>query len=391
MSFADSSSAVLSIKRETTFGTPETGDFNEFRFTGESLNYNIDTVESQEIRPDRQVPDLIRVNAGAGGDVEFEMSYGAFDEILEGLFLNAWSNEYKAVDVAGSLITASRQLTLTGENPGGSGLVGGQWIRVTTPTQSLYLLVESIVSDTITYAPTSETVQDETATMSISASRLTIGITKTLNQFTINKGFPDVNQYFQYNGQRCGSMALNIATEAIMTGTFTFEGLSSTNKATPYETSILPGPGNDVMSAVANVFNIRKDGVVKPFEIQTMTLNLANALRSQTAIGTLGAVGIGIGRAAVTGDVSAYFEDAQLFDDLRNGTEFSFDFRLQDTAGNAYVITMFRVKMASLEVTAGAIDQDVMADGTYQAILETDQTADVQNTIQIDRLPGVIV
>lgn len=76
MSFADSSETTLSIVPEAGWGlTPATPAFLNARFTSESLAYNIETTDSDEIRPDAEISDLIQVGAGAAGDLNFELSY----------------------------------------------------------------------------------------------------------------------------------------------------------------------------------------------------------------------------------------------------------------------------------------------------------------------------
>lgn len=90
---ADSSQTRLASIAESTYGTtPTSPTFLNQRFTGESLNANINTIVSNEIRPDRNVSDLIQVGQSAGGSVNFELSYGSFDPWLEGLLFNTWSS-----------------------------------------------------------------------------------------------------------------------------------------------------------------------------------------------------------------------------------------------------------------------------------------------------------
>jgi len=94
MAFADSSSTRLAFLAESTENTiPATPSWQNLRFTSESLNYNKQTVSSNEIRPDRNVSDLIDVGFGSGGDVGFELSYGTLDSILEGLLFSTWATD----------------------------------------------------------------------------------------------------------------------------------------------------------------------------------------------------------------------------------------------------------------------------------------------------------
>jgi hypothetical protein len=70
------------------------GPFNldQLRFTGTpNLAFVPNTIVSEEIRPDRQITDLILVGAEAGGDTGIELSYEAFDELITGAMFNVFT------------------------------------------------------------------------------------------------------------------------------------------------------------------------------------------------------------------------------------------------------------------------------------------------------------
>lgn len=88
----DSSKTRFASITEVTYGaTPATPAFLEQRFVSEDMNANIENVVSNEIRADRNVSDLIQVGSDVGGSVDFEMSYGSFDEWLESVMFSTWS------------------------------------------------------------------------------------------------------------------------------------------------------------------------------------------------------------------------------------------------------------------------------------------------------------
>lgn len=89
---ASSNLARLLIAPEVTFGvTPTSGDSKTLRFTGESLQFGITTETSQEIRSDRQISDLIQTGAEASGDINFELSYGTYDDLIAAALGNLWT------------------------------------------------------------------------------------------------------------------------------------------------------------------------------------------------------------------------------------------------------------------------------------------------------------
>lgn len=92
-STASSNLTRLRVIPEVTFGTtPGSGSSKDLRFTGESLNFGITTETSQEIRSDRQIADLIQTGAETTGDIQFELSYGSYDEFIAAALGGAWAS-----------------------------------------------------------------------------------------------------------------------------------------------------------------------------------------------------------------------------------------------------------------------------------------------------------
>lgn len=65
--------------------------WKQVRFTGESLNFNIENTKTAEIRPDRTETDLIQTSASGGGDVNFELSFDSFRDWLQAVLCDTWT------------------------------------------------------------------------------------------------------------------------------------------------------------------------------------------------------------------------------------------------------------------------------------------------------------
>ena len=88
---SDSNRSQLAFVAESVWGTtPGTATLKKLRFTDESLNFAIDNIQSNEIRSDRQTTDLIQTGAECGGGVNFELSYGAQDDLIAAALWDAW-------------------------------------------------------------------------------------------------------------------------------------------------------------------------------------------------------------------------------------------------------------------------------------------------------------
>lgn len=83
----------LSMILESTRGTtPATPTMSPIRHTSCSLKPMSDFFQSQELRSDRQITDIIQGGYHVAGDIGFELSYGgSFDTIWEALLQGTWS------------------------------------------------------------------------------------------------------------------------------------------------------------------------------------------------------------------------------------------------------------------------------------------------------------
>lgn len=114
---ANASDTRLALVPEAAWGvTPATPAFTNIRFTSENLQPAKETVRSQEIRPDRNVTDEIMVGRSVSGNMDFELSYGTFDDLLESLFHSQWGGTDDAILINGANIgqafTAERTIKL---------------------------------------------------------------------------------------------------------------------------------------------------------------------------------------------------------------------------------------------------------------------------------------
>ena len=82
----------LSFAQETNWNVMPTAAFQILRYTGESLNSNLQTIASNEIRDDRSISDLIQVSRTSGGGFDFELSAGSYDSLLEGALFGNWTS-----------------------------------------------------------------------------------------------------------------------------------------------------------------------------------------------------------------------------------------------------------------------------------------------------------
>lgn len=91
---ADGSRHSMRMVPEVTYGvTPDAPAFQTVRHTQTTLALSKDSLQSEEIRDDRQIADFRHGARQIGGDIQFELSYGSFDTILEAVLCGTWDDD----------------------------------------------------------------------------------------------------------------------------------------------------------------------------------------------------------------------------------------------------------------------------------------------------------
>lgn len=107
---ADGAQHSLAYVAETTYGTtPATPAFKPLPHTGTTLGASKDVVQSEKLRSDRQVEDERHGNVSVSGDVNTELEYEAFDDILEAVLGGTWTSDVLKVGNTRRSFTVERK------------------------------------------------------------------------------------------------------------------------------------------------------------------------------------------------------------------------------------------------------------------------------------------
>lgn len=89
---ADGSRHGMYFVLESEYGvTPATPVFEPIRHTGTTLGLSKTTIQSEEVRPDRQIACYKHGTVQVGKDINIELSYGSFDTLLEAALGGTWA------------------------------------------------------------------------------------------------------------------------------------------------------------------------------------------------------------------------------------------------------------------------------------------------------------
>lgn len=377
----------------TNFGVLQAGNGNLVGFTGESLDYKVDSEESKQIRADRGTTDLVLTGADSGGSLEIEFQFKEYDEFLAALLQNSWTHYgTNGVSAAANLtIASSTSITNASAwagNDSWANLQKGQWIKVIPPAGASQTIKDYLSSRLFrlspTVAPTGTAITLDTSTpintsiitgaqtgVQIASSRLVNGT--AMKTYTLEVGHLDINQYRQYTGQSPSKLNLKIGSKGIITGSFEFMGkgfslVQASGMGTPVASA-----GYTPMNSTKGIFDIYEGGtqLSATTYLKSLDLTYDNSIRGQDAAGTLGNIGLGAGTIRISGSMQVYFTDAVLYNKFLNNTVTDLTIPIIDPSGNGYVIYLPRVKYKAAKVAVGGQDQDNMLDMEISGLVDT--------------------
>jgi hypothetical protein len=370
-----SNAVKLSFINEVTPGTtPNNPAMQDLRFLSETLNLGNTTVQSEEIRNDRGVPDLIVVGRSIGGDVNCELSGGTYDTIMHnGLFADA---AWTTLNMAAITIAA----TVAGFTDSGNGFVtagiqAGQFIKVGgfgTSSINTFYRVLTVAAGTITTFPAPAATAVAGASVTIKGSTATSG--KTDRPFTMQKQFPDLTApvYQNFRGCRVGSMKFGMSSESKMTFGFSVMGMSGESVTTQISgRTETAKTTTNIMNASTNAFDIVASSttMTTTLKFTEISLNFDNTLRELDAIGVLGAVDIRPGTINAVATINPYFEDVQALTAFNNSESIFISWRCTSNDGYTYIFSLPNCKFTSQNLAAGGRNTDMIIQAQVQALV----------------------
>lgn len=457
----DSNRTRLTVVRETSLGvTPVSPRMRTMRFTGESLKFEPQYIQPDEIRDDRMNVDPVKINENNSGGINYQLSYpvdeSPLSEMFRSMMFNAWNNTpYRDNDgaadsvITGVAATGGVITVVTGAafvvgqliRASGFGVAGNNGLfKITTGSATVPAVGDGVLTDEAApaagarikvvgfegaagditaladglgsttldfttlglglgqfvkigatgagYRYATEANNGFARIVGIAANKLTLdnlptgwatdtGTGKTIRVFvsdwikngtamssmTIERGFMGqaVPTYIQQSGMVVGEASIDISSEALISGSFTLQGLKG-KKST---TSLDPTPDKRTtaanLSANVNVGRIGENGapITGGNFVKSLQATINNNLRILTADGEVGGVDIGVGEMAVTLNLETYFRSDALLDKLFAGTPTNVNSGITKN-NQALVFSFPRLTYTGGAPSAGGKNQDVM-------------------------------
>lgn len=249
--------------------------------------------------------------------------------------------------------------------------------------------ITALADDDLTVSPAPGGTVAAGAAVSVKGSHLKNPGDETAIQqrfFSVETAFQDVSQFLTQDGLVPGTFSLDVSTGAIITGTVGFEGratalVQATVLGDAGTYTVLDAQPGEVVNATTDVGDLTKDGSALLACIQSISLSGEANLRMQNCVGSKFPRGIGTGRFNLTGSMSVYFEDEELFTDFIDHDTVALEFSITDAEGQAYFFTIPALKFSQDEIAPSGIDQDVMESIEFTAFRD----ASTDTMFQIDR------
>ena len=370
---ADANRMNLAYEKEVTYGTTVGTELIDLRFTSESIAQITGTVNSAEIRSDRQIVDHLRTTINVAGDMNIELSYSAFDDFMEwGLQSAVWTtavvsgvtngtndiaaaNGDNAFDTAGSFVT--------------DGFKINRWIKASgfseTANNTFFRIISVVATKIVVGGGTLTTDATDAAHILTMGAEIVNGVTDS--SFSIEKEYTDLTNIFSiYTGFMIDSLTLTVPSDNIVTGSFGILGkIAASASSTEGDEGHTAAPSNEVMAGIEDITAIMESSTA--LASTQFSISLSNNLRERMQIGTLGPIGISSGTTEVTGTLQGYFTQVAEIDKYLNFTDTTLAIQFADSTGKGYVIDLPRVNYSSGTRVAGGVNTDILADLAFSS------------------------
>ena len=387
------------------FGVLQNGNGTNLNMLSETLDLSVKNVQSNQIRPDGQIADVVQVGATVQGGIALEAQYREYDPFIESVMkgpFTAYGTAGVSAAMTGTLAATSTTVLTNSVPTAGADLWTlldkGQWftlIPVAGASQAVKdYLAKKPFRISLTIAPTASVITLDASTpidITIISAPLAIGwkltssrvyngtTTQVLKSYSLEVGYTDISVFFQYLGMIASKLSMKLSVGAIVTGAIDFMGKSMT-----IPTAVVTGMGAAAASQTFTPANATK-GVIDIYEnevalsattyVKSADFDIDISLRMQDAIGVFGTSGLASGTYKVMGKLEMYLADSSIYNKLLSGAATAVTLPLLDVNGNGYIFYFPKVKYTVAKVGVGGLDQDNMLSLDWTAMIQTDVTS----------------
>lgn len=395
----ESNDTQLSYAQESVYGVLPAVQFQAIRYTGETLAGTKQRSRPGEVLSTGEVAAAVTTQESAGGNINFALSYGTFDDLLAGALNSDWSALRVINGAAGNIAASAGSLatgvSLTGPSNTWTGLNIGQWVRFIGFTQpalnGIFRIANIDGNSAVLLVQAYATTAPETpagAAAGVRASNIRNG--RVFKSFHLQTAFSP-SLFFRYPGSYVTGFTLSGGVGQFLSGSFTFMSQNETSFTVNASTgAVIAAPVGRVHDPVNGFTGVFLDGLPIAAVVDSFSISVsATGAKQEYGMGSAAAQGQIMGLLEAKGTLKVYFKDAVLYNRFKNETQGTLSFVTRDPSGNAYVVSLLTANILNPSVDASGPSTAVMATFQLEGNPGTGAFPNVfGGTIQIDRLAG---
>lgn len=339
MTIASGIRARVIYVAEVTHGTtPTTPVMKVLRCNSRAIEALGEMLESEEARSDRETTDVRTGFRSVGGNIAFELSLAAHDDVIEAALGGTWAAGTSVASISAVASTskfnrASGSFITDGYRP-------GQWVTVagfTAPGDNGLFLVTAVSATDLTVVGT---LTDEAAgggkTVIQTGKLLNSG--STLTTFTFERQFLDVALYQPFRGVAVNTMSLSLKPKQIAQGSIGLVGMSyAAESGTSLDAAPDAAPTYSPMNAFGGAMY---EGGSAISVITGIELAVDNKRTVEAVVGSANSPDVFDGHIMVSGTITMLFQNSTHVNKFVNGTETSVWFKMVDPDDSTQFISV---------------------------------------------------
>lgn len=366
---SDSNLTSLYFAEESTFNeAPDMGStLKEIRWVGDSLKPVKGTLESAEIRQERDLREIIKVSETSEGGVNCELVAGDYSPLIEAAMMGTWVTSTDSV--TGTFDSGAQTFTLD-SGSFSANIQGARLIRIANAATSGHNGVHRIVSITstvITFKAGTITASDASDAVDLTYNY--VRNANTERSFLFEKKYESAASdfYLAFSGYRLNEMTFSAEPDnAVM---FSFDGMGgriSDGSATFGDGSPTAPTTNPIIDASNGIDEILVNGTANDC-VNKFTFTASNSLREQKVVGSLFPKSHGKGRFLVNGQLDLYFENSTTMAAFLDHTSHTLQIVMSDSSSNTFSCYMPSVTYTDDNLPTEALDSDIIEPLAFSA------------------------
>ena len=368
---SESNSVRVSLVKRSSFDAPAALNMLILPTTAQSLRNNVGYAQSQTLRTDANIQDLIRLSLATGGGLPVEMQFPIVSEALWYL-LSAVMRATEVVQESTASCTTTagaKTITRAAGDFAADGYQVGDIVKnsgATPPGDNGFFKITVVAALTLTVEAAANFTGSVGNVTVVRGARMKNGTNRDF--FDVEIARLDTNLYELFRKMAVDGMALTVSDNAITQAAFNLVGISSERSSpAPVTLSWAAPTAGPILDALGvPVFNVG----AAAFSAKSIGFQIANNIRPRTQVGTLGGTAMAWGAFQVTTRITSYYSNFTEISNFTGNVPTDMWFVMQDANNKALAISFPQYKWSDLSADTRGLNQDDYLEGSGQAYLD---------------------